>query len=346
LTNRRTRLPTFAIALVSALIARGPDAMATEASVGVDVSTYQAGPASGAHVTTDPTTGSDAELVAPPVSFDKWRGMSFGSYLAPKENFVAADGGVDVVFHFHAGQMAERQMKESGMNAVFVSCGYGIGSGAYSTAFASPQRFENMLAELMKNLETQTGKKGLHVRKLALASWSAGFAAIGKILSVDRYYAMVDSVILNDSLHSQYLDPNPKTAAQGAERVDLKMIGGFIRFAKEAVAGRKTMVITHSGIIPPDYASSTEATQALLTAVAVQTTAVSEITTGNWSSAVPMTLVKRADAGNLHVRGFKGGGPRDHFQHLYLLGEVLRSWVVPRWKRSDRLVYTLAGEQL
>ena len=59
-----------------------------------------------------------------------------------------------------------------------------------------------------------------------------------------------------------------------------------------------------------------------------------------------MTLAKRVDSGNLHVRGFKGRGPRDHFQHLYMIGEVLRSWVVPRWKREDRLVYTLASEQL
>ena len=53
-----------------------------------------------------------------------------------------------------------------------------------------------------------------------------------------------------------------------------------------------------------------------------------------------------ADAGNLHVRGFRGRGPKDHFKHLYLIGEVLRSWVVPRWNRSPAAVYTLAGEQL
>ena len=315
---RRAHSLMLGLALALLVIARSPDARANEPSV-------------------------ERELVAPtpPIAFDRWRGMSFGSYLAPKSNFVAQDGGVDVVFHFHAGQMAEREMKESGMNAVFVSCGYGIGSGAYSDAFASPQRFGRMLDELVKNLETQTGKKGLHVRKLALTSWSAGFAAVGKILGVERYYAMVDSVVLNDSLHSQYVDPNPKTASQGADRVDLKMIRSFIRFAKDAVAARKTMVITHSAIIPPDYASSTEATQALLTAIEVPTSVIDETTASSWRG---MTLVKRADAGNLHVRGFKGRGPRDHFQHLYLIGEVLRSWVVPRWKREDSLVYTLAGE--
>jgi hypothetical protein len=292
-----------------------------------------------------------ADLVAPPPRIEewqKWRGLSFGTYLSPKSGFVTDDGGVDVVFHFHAGQMAERQMKESGANAVFVSCGYGIGSGAYSDALANPARFGRMLDELVRNLETQTGRKGLHVRHLALASWSAGFAAVGKILAVDRYYAMVDTVILNDSLHSQYKDPNPKTAAQGADRVDLKMIRNFVRFAKDATLGKKTMAITHSAIIPPDYASSTEATQALLTAIDIPTSAPSAddgdaARAGTWRS---MKLSMRADAGNLHVRGFRGAGPRDHFEHLHLLGEVLRSWVVPRWKRDERLVYTLAGEQL
>ena len=330
---RRSRLPLLAIALFSAVIAGEPEARATEASEPIP------GSIQGAQPLTVPAKNVAPELT-PPIAFDRWKGLSFGTYLAPSADFVTADGGIDVVFHFHAGQMAERQMKESGMNAVFVSCGFGIGSGPYATAFASPERFGRMLDELVKNVETSTGKKGLHVRKLGLASWSAGFAAVSRILGVDRYYAMVDTVVLNDSLHSQYLDPNPKTAAQGADRVDPKMIRAFVRFAKDAKDGKKAMVITHSAIIPPDYASSTEATQALLTAIEVPATAVSE------PASRKMTLIKRADAGNLHVRGFKGGGPRDHFEHLYLIGEALQAWVVPRWKREDRLVYTLAGEQL
>jgi hypothetical protein len=292
---------------------------------------------------------SATDTVAQALAFDRWRGLSFGTYLAPKADFVASDGGVDVVFHFHAGQMAERQMKESGLNAVFVSCGYGIGSGAYADALANPARFGRMLDELVKSLETQTGKTGIHVRHLALASWSAGFAAVSKVLAVDRYYAMVDTVILNDSLHSQYMDPNPKTASQGADRVDLRMMRTFLRFAKDAAAGKKTMAITHSSIVPPDYASSGEATQALLTAIEVPSTVVDPDAASS-SSGSPawrsMTLIKRADAGNLHVRGFRGRGPKDHFEHLYLIGEVLAAWVAPRWKREDRLVYTLAGEQL
>lgn len=300
-----------------------------------------------AHVSAAHATDAEShELVAPNVEMaERWKGTLHGSYLSPKStaDFIADDGGFDVVFHFHAGQMSEREMRESGMHAVFVSCGFGIGSGPYSDMFADTFRFDRMLADITNNVAKDTGKPGVHVRRIGLVSWSAGFAAIGKILAVDRYYSRVDSVALLDSLHSPYIEPNPKTAAQGAERVDVKAMAPFVRFAKDAATGTtKTMVITHSAIIPPDYASSTEATSALLTSISVPLVAA-EATEPN---ARGMTLATRADTGNLHVRGFRGRGPKDHFKHLYLIGEVLRSWVVPRWNRSPAAVYTLAGEQL
>lgn len=337
----RARRSIVTLAMASAFVARAPNAGATEPA-------HDSMPPSGgveiARIDPTPITPSEAEaLVAPNVEMvDRWRGTLHGSYLEPKHSFVADDGGFDVVFHFHAGQMSERQIRESGLNAVFVSCGFGIGSGPYADMFADTNRFERMLADITRNVAKDTGRteKSVHVRRVGLVSWSAGFAAIGKILSVDRYYGMVDSVVLLDSLHSPYMEPNPKTAAQGADRVDVKTMAPFIRFAKDAAAGKKAMAITHSAIIPPDYASSTEATSALLTSIAVP------LVTTDERNARGMSMATRADAGNLHVRGFRGRGPKDHFQHLYLIGEVLRSWVVPRWNRSPRAVYTLAGEQL
>ena len=100
---------------------------------------------------------------------------------------------------------------------------------------------------------------------------------------MDRYYAMVDSVVLNDSLHAGYTaGPKgvEKRPSQGVERVDLKMLRGFVRFARDAAAGTKTMVMTHSAIVPPDYASSTEATRALLGAVDVPTVELTEAVGG------------------------------------------------------------------
>jgi hypothetical protein len=252
---------------------------------------------------------------AKPIVYGGWDGLGPRgcAYLAPKGDFVREDGSVDVVFHFHAGQMSDREIRTSGVNAVFVSCGWGVGTASYSDAFADPNRFDGML----KTITKRVGAKS--VRKLALVSWSAGFASISKILRVPRYYAMTDTVVLLDSLHSAY-------TASGD--VDTKMLSPFIRFASDASRGEKAMVITHSAIVPPGYASSTEATRTVLNAIDVPSDEAGNRDVGTET----MRLSYRADTGNLHVRGYRGQGPRDHFDHLHLVGQVLRSWLVPRWK--------------
>jgi hypothetical protein len=260
------------------------------------------------------------------VEFGGWDTFARGcAYLTPKKDFVREDGSVDVVFHFHAGQMSDRDIRASGVNAVFVSCGWGVGTAPYSAAFADPNRFDGMMKTVLKRV----GAKSVH--DLALVSWSAGFASIAAILRVPRYYAMVDSVVLLDSLHSAYTSSG---------EVDQKMLSPFSRFATDAAHGRKNMVITHSAIVPPGYASSTEATLALLSAIDVPT----EQSDAKDIGPEPMRLSYRADAGNLHVRGYPGVGPRDHFDHLHLVGEVLRNWLVPRWNTDRSRVYTPASE--
>ncbi len=284
----------------------------------------------------DVTEGSPFEIA----TYGRWKGLTKGcSYLAPRTPFVTNDGGVRVVFHFHAGEMSESQLKEGAPGTVFVACGFGVGTAPYAEAFASPERFGQLERLLIRNLEADAGRKGLALKHLALVSWSAGFAAIARILSVPRYYAATDSVILLDSLHARYTGPGKHGASEGADHVDTAAIGIFVRFAHDAVSGAKSMVITHSSVIPPDYASSTEATTALLREVNVPQVAE---TTGDARVAA---LVVRADRGGLHVRGYGGARPRDHIGHLYLVGEALRTWVVPRWNREDQLVYTLAREQ-
>ncbi len=283
------------------------------------------------------------ELLVPEVTYESWRGLSAGcSYLAPKDAGATADGKIDVVVHFHAGQMIEREVKESAGGAVFLSCGYGFGSGPYADAFADPNRFGQMLKSLVSSLERGAGRSGLSIAHLGLASWSAGFAAVGRILSVGRYYAMVDSVVLNDSLHAPYTAGArgvEKRPAQGEERVDLTMMKTFVRFAKDAADGTKTMVMTHSAIVPPDYASSTEATRALLGSIGVPV-----IDDASTTNARAMRSSYRAERGGLHVHGFRGAGPRDHFDHLHLLGEALRTWVVPTWRRPSAVVVGHVGQ--
>ncbi|MFO0743005.1 MAG: hypothetical protein U0270_44430 [Labilithrix sp.] len=307
---------------------------------GATAQTVTAEPASSKEKPAVQVAAAVVEAVAAPIptaSFDgaSWAGFGVAhcSYLAPASDFIGEDGGVDVVWHFHAGQMATSDMKASGMRAVFVSCGYGIGTGGYSSNFEDPNRFGAMMRSLTRTISFKA-KRDVHLQHLALASWSAGFAAVNRVLASSEWYEKTDAVLLFDSLHAQYIDlpedaklKTKPLAARGADHVDANMLRRFIRFATDAAAGKKRMVITHSSIVPPDYASTAEATAALLREVDVAPASTTAASFG-LPSMVPSVV---ADAGNLHVRGFRGIGPHDHFDHLHLIGEALRSWIVPGW---------------
>ncbi len=279
-----------------------------------------------------------------PVAMDaEWRGFGVAnrSYLAPTENFVRQDGFFDVVVHFHAGQMSDRDFRESGVRGVFVSCGYGIGTDGYAKAFESPDRFGTMMRQLSATLGRALQRADVRLGRLALASWSAGFAAISRILSVAAWYERTDAVVLLDSLHAQYIDKEShKRAPRGADDVDVRGLRHFIRFARDARMGQKLMILTYSAIVPPDYASTAESTAALLREADVSMTpftkenraptlALAEVTRSRTMSASVL-----ADERDLHVRGYGGTGPQDHFDHLHLIGHALKAWLVPRWGRD------------
>ncbi len=264
----------------------------------------------------------------PTVTYERWHGTSFGAYLAPKGAFWAEDGGIDVVVHFNAAMLAGRSWQASGANAVIVSAAFGsFGSGAYQEAMADPGRFGRMVAEVVASVAAQRkpGAK-LHVRHLGLVAWSAGFGAVGRILAVPRYFEQLDSVILLDALQAGYKDPS-RGAAQGADHVSLTGLAPYIRFAREAMAGRKQLVITHTSIVPPQYASTTEATTALAAAVGVAPHPTNE-------PLGAMVRTYRVDEGGLHLQGFEGAGPGDHMRHLHFVGDVVREFLVPRWSAA------------
>jgi hypothetical protein len=263
---------------------------------------------------------SEPKAAPGPVEYEaKWKGLSFGTYLAPKEGLVADDGGFDAVFMFHGGAMADKEIRASGINAVFAASTFGIGSIHYNDAFQSPERFGHVMNELARAVGDASRKKA-HVRRAAIIAWSAGFGAPQKILA-QKYDDVVDTVFLLDGIHAGYLEP------ASAKKADPRYVSMFIKFAKAAVEGRKLMVITHSSVLTPDYATSKETTAALLEAVGVQPEKLDNVPFKD------MHMILRADAGNLHVRGFSGMDKKDHVQHLYLVGDFLRDYLAPRWAR-------------
>jgi hypothetical protein len=234
--------------------------------------------------------------------------------MAPTGPFLADDGGVDVAFQFHGAEVAEKDWRQSGLNALIVSVTFpGWGSGVYKAGFADEVHVGEILDEALKRVGAT------HVRRLLLVSWSAGYAAMGIALGNAHYYALADAAIVLDGLHANLIDGKP----------DERPLAIFERYARDAVAGRKTMVVAHSSIVPFGYASTTQMAELLCASVGAQ-----RIQGERQWAAGPVEWY-HADEGNFHVRGFRGDGPRDHLDQLHLLDDLVRQYVTPRWTRMQ-----------
>jgi hypothetical protein len=198
--------------------------------------------------------------------------------------------------------------------AVLVGIDLGLGSGPYEEAFAAPDAFAHLVQSVERAVEKKTGKPA-KARRIGLSAWSAGYGAVEKILGQSYGKQRVDSVVLLDGLHCGY-------QGQGLNALQIQ---AFTDFAKEAAAGRKLMFVSHSSIIPPGYASTTETADFLIHEVG------GSPKPSHGAGPLGLDLISRYTRGNFHVRGFSGNDKMDHCAQLGLYHDVLKIHIKPRW---------------
>ncbi len=210
--------------------------------------------------------------------------------------------------HFHgAAWVAEIAAARSGRFAV-ISVETGSGSSAYAKQFSDRALFNAMLREAAE-------KTGVAFGPISLTAWSAGHGAIREILSVPEYYARVQKVLLLDGLHTGYVNnkPGPLESELEPDHLDI-----FLKFARDAVAGRKTMVITHSEIFPGTFASTTETADWLVTQLGLRRRAILR-----WGPLKTQQL-SESRAGKFLLMGYAGNSAPDHVDEFHSLPEYLK----------------------
>src|SRR5262249_5273936 len=138
----------------------------------------------------------------------------------------------------------------------------------------------------------RSGNPKAHVRKLALSSWSAGYGAIEQILR-QTGGKNIDAVILLDSLHAGYDN-------EQAHTLKTAQIEPFVAFAKRAAGGKTFMFMSHSSIIPPGYASTTEVSSYMISQVGGKPVKAKR------EDVLGLDMIRKYDKGNFHVRGYDG----------------------------------------
>lgn len=247
--------------------------------------------------------------------YTRWKSeMPFGQLIIPERGGITKDGGVDVMLHFHGHEPVRKEWVKVMTGPILVGIDLGIGSGPYSRTFSAPSELKRVLDGVLKIASKHHGRE-VHVRKLGLSAWSAGYGAIFSILQDQEMFQRVDTVVLLDGLHTGYRGNDLNGA----------LLAPFLDFARAAKAGKKLMFVSHSSIIPPDYASTTETANYLIAKLGGHPKKAKR------GDLMGLELISRYDVGNFHVRGYTGNDKMDHCAHIGLYRDILRTHVGKRW---------------
>ncbi len=215
--------------------------------------------------------------------------------------------------HFHGGTwLPEVAADRVGKTAV-ISIQIGAGSSAYARPFGDAQLFARLIAEA-------ESKADVKFAPISLTAWSAGYGAVSEILKVPEHYARVDRVLLIDGLHAGYVGGKPGTGKSQESELETDNLEIFLKFARDAVAGRKRMMVTHSEIFPGTYASTTETADWLIAQLEVTRKPVVK-----WGPMQTQQL-SEARAGKFWLIGFAGNTAPDHVDQLHSLPQYL-NWL-------------------
>lgn len=250
--------------------------------------------------------------------YDRWENIALGQMVAPQRGGIRKDGGFDLVVHFHGHEPIRKEFIKTANGVVLAGIDLGLGSGPYESTFADHALFPRILESIEARMAKRTGKKNAYVKHLALSSWSAGYGATSQILRQPAG-KNVDAVILLDSLHAGYKE-GTKDEVRGPQ------IEQFVDYARQAAAKKKFMFLSHSSIIPPGYASTTEVARYVVGELAGKFKKASR------KDVLGLEMISRYDKGNFHVRGYEGNDKPDHCAHIGLIADVLKTHLVPKWK--------------
>jgi len=213
----------------------------------------------------------------------------------------------ELLLFFH-GEPWVAEVAGAKNHVAVISAVVGNGSGVYSRLFDDPQRFPKLVREA-------EAKAHRHFVRVILGGWSAGCGALRQILKSPESYARVNSVICIDGVHTDYAEGKPGPLESTLTEDNLKV---WLHLGRDALAGRKRFMVTHSEIFPGTYASTTETADFLIKQLAVPSHPVLK-----WGP-MGMQQLSQASRGKLMVLGFAGDSAPDHVDQLHSLPNWLK----------------------
>lgn len=177
----------------------------------------------------------------------------------------------------------------------------------YKALFEKEGAFEALV-------DAAAAKAAMNWTQITVGGWSAGCQGIRAMLRHESAAKRIDRVIMIDGIHTSYTDGKPGALES---KIDTEVLQPIAFFAREAIAGRKAMLITHSEIFPGTFASTTETADWLLRELSIKRHAVLK-----WGPMKTQQL-SEAKQGSFHLLGFAGNSAPDHVDQLHALANWL-----------------------
>ncbi len=232
--------------------------------------------------------------------------LELGTLFIPAA-FSPATTDPPLLFFFHGGDwLPELAAARNHMAVVSVQVG-GV-SETYAKLFENPTRF----AALLHEAETRAH---MHFAPVWLGGWSAGCGAIRQILKAPDAYARVDGALMIDGIHTDYVDGKPGPLES---KIDTSNLEIWLKLARDAVAGHKHAIVTHSEIFPGTFASTTETADYMASELGLRPTPLLK-----WGP-MGMQQLSELRAGRFLLLGYAGNSAPDHVDQLHSLPVLLR----------------------
>jgi hypothetical protein len=235
--------------------------------------------------------------------------LELGTLFIPAK--LRKTSGIRLLVFFHGGHWLPEVAIAQQPHLAVVTIQSGPGSGSYERLFADPTRFRSLIKQAQ-------ARSGVKFGEVDLAAWSAGCGAIQQILKIPASYKRVDRVLCIDGINVGYVNgkPGPKESL-----IDTGELQVWLKLGRDAIAGKKRLMITHSEIFPGTFASTTETADYLLREWGLRPHPVLR-----WG---PMgtQILSEVRRNNLLVIGFAGNSAPDHVDELESLPEYLK-WLM------------------
>jgi hypothetical protein len=244
-------------------------------------------------------------------SFTDWVSVAQGHFSAPKALKLDSSGRFDLVIHLNGDEPVRKQLIKSGQPFALFTLTLDPSRG-YAPLFTGTHLYEAIVSGVEQSLSRHLGATA-HAGHVAMSAWSAGFVGIAAALGQPTGNDF-DAVILIDGLHA----PRGDSAAFKAQ------LKPFVDYATRAAHGDRLMIITHSSIDPPDFASTTECAHYLVSSLGGKPQAVRRA--DPWG----LELIEYFSRGELQVRGYAGNDKADHCAQLVVLRDAFAA-LGKRW---------------